>query len=190
MSVYKIFDIFTVLFLIQTCYTKPIDENRSLASKRNLRDYTIKHFSGLTVKCMYEYADITLKLLADKSLDLHDESEILQFKQNATKFIEEFSFTNIDYLEGVVYYLELTEEQLTPESKFIVELLEKYKYRELREDLIKETQNLIADFKTKFEEVKIHLGPDDPLLEWYGEFLSSEDQQVMAIEKFLQLTEY
>ncbi|KNC27101.1 hypothetical protein FF38_12697 [Lucilia cuprina] len=147
-------------------------------------------------KHMYKYANTAKHMLNDKSLEFPIQQEIFNFKENINNLIENYNndltfIANImsinDFVEVVEYYLNLTEKQLTPETKIIVEILKKYKCQELNDDYEMDLKIFIKDFENKFEANKMHL--DEPLLEWYKHFKSLEDyeEQIMVFVLLLQM---
>ncbi|KNC27113.1 hypothetical protein FF38_12694 [Lucilia cuprina] len=146
-------------------------------------------------KYIEKIVDLSHQIQKDESLELHNEADILEFKQNINNYIESYNmnspfevilYKTKHFVESILYYFQLTDEQLTSEFKFIVELLEKYKYQELEEECKNNIKIFIDGFKMKFEENKDYL--DKPLLEWYERFsnIEEEGEQIMDLRKLAE----
>ncbi|XP_065358002.1 uncharacterized protein LOC135952127 [Calliphora vicina] len=202
---FKIFTIFMVLFLIQTAFGKSIDSSKSIESVEENEDITPKQFlfifaAGSFLQLIQQFGEKAVEssrqLLKDDSLLANDQPEVVEFKQNLTMFVENYD-TNKEteqvweimtiYGDTVDYYLELPDEELTPESTFILDLLNKYKHKELETEFIKEFDQLVENFKQMFEESKSDLG--EPELQWYEKFqtLTDFEKRLDAFGDFLEL---
>lgn len=91
------------------------------------------------------------------------------------------------YTNATEHYLELPEEKYTPESKFIVELLSKYKCKELETEFVKAFEILLENFMKMFEEAKMFM--EKPVLDWYEKFVAIKDfeEKLNAFGEFIEL---
>ncbi|XP_065357330.1 uncharacterized protein LOC135951581 [Calliphora vicina] len=202
---YKIYTIFMVLFLTQAALGKSIDSSNSVDSSEEIKDITPKqslliYAVGNFLKLGQQFAEkafiISRDLLKDESLMASEKPEILEFKKNITMFVEKYE-TNKEtehvwdlfeiYTNATEHYMELPEEKSTPESKFIVELLTKYKCKELETEFVKAFESLLENFMKMFEEAKLVM--EKPVLDWYKKFVTITDfeEKLIAFGEFIEL---
>ncbi|KNC27111.1 hypothetical protein FF38_12693 [Lucilia cuprina] len=170
MAEYKMLNIFILLFIIQICFAKPqpnpSDDNGNRLITQNFKLTTIIRFNNLMKPFGDKCVDISHQILKEPSLENSNEEEILEFKQNLTQLIEDYESTNdlrtnlesLDIFTNILEnYMELTEEQLTENSKFIKNILYQYKCKEMNETFLTFFELFEKVFKEQFEEVKEHL---------------------------------
>lgn len=194
-----------MLIFFQTTLSKPVENNSNsvdsnedypFSPKQTLMLYTGTHFLMLGFKYVDKSVIASKNILKDQDLLDNDKPEILEFKKKLTNFVESFE-SNKDtdkilevlevYGNTVDYYLELPKEKETAETQFIVNILKKYKVKDMDEKFTKEFNKFLEEFKVMFEEAKNDL--DKPFLEWYEKFVVIEDveKKIESFEKFLEL---
>ncbi|XP_065358531.1 uncharacterized protein LOC135952495 [Calliphora vicina] len=202
---FKLFTIFLVLFLIQAAFGKSIDSSKSAESVEEKESIKPKHLlfiyaAGSFLQLIQQFsdkaADSSRQLLKDDSLLANDQPEVLEFKQNLTMFVEKYDANKeteevFDIMElygqTVDHYFDLDDDELTPESTFILDVLNKYKHKEIQAEFIKEFDEFVEKFKQIFEKSKSQLG--EPELEWYEKFQTLTDfvKRIEALGNFIAL---
>lgn len=124
------------------------------------------------------------------------EPEVLEFKQNLTNFIEDFDkkqdtdevFDTIDTFASITdHYLNLSDEEITPDSKFIKKLLNKYHAEDVENHFRKNFAKSADNLEFLFDTAKDYL--DKSLLDWYEKFKGINDfvEQIEALSEFIKL---
>ncbi|XP_065357422.1 uncharacterized protein LOC135951667 [Calliphora vicina] len=204
MAAYQIYTIFMVLLLIQSTFCKSLGDTanstdsstQEIQPKQDLLLYTALTFLSIGQSYADKAVNVSRLLLKDADLLANDQAEVLQFKSNLTQFVANYDGNKEaesiwDVMEIFVkitdYYYDLPEAKQTSESKFIVNLLNKYNFKEVEAHLIKEFENFVVSFKQLFEETKSYL--EKPLLDWYEKFITLEDteEKIDAVGEFVEL---
>lgn len=185
----------------QTSLAKPVEDSSNLLDddltpKQNLLIYAGTNFLVLGIK----YIDISIiaskEILKDQDLIANNKPEILEFKKKLNTFVKSIEddkdaekFLNVFEIFGktIDYYLELSKEKETPETQFIVDILKKYKIKDIEGEFNKDFDNFLEEFKVLFEAAKKDM--DKSLLEWYEKFAAIEDveKKIESLEYFLSL---
>lgn len=124
------------------------------------------------------------------------EPEILEFKQNLTTFAEILDkkrLTNevIDTIRTFAiladHYLTISDEEMTPDSKFIKQLLNKYHVENLENNFKENFGDFIENLKFLVDKAKNILSK--PLLSWYEKFKDIKDfvKQIESLTEFIEL---
>ncbi|KAM7351558.1 uncharacterized protein ACRADG_004353 [Cochliomyia hominivorax] len=186
----KIFSIFVGLVLMQTVFSKPVENTsnsvesseESDSAKTVLLLFTATNFLLIASKYAEKSVKIAGKMMKDEDLLANEKPEVMEFKKNMTTFLEAYEATNdlekiFEVLEtfsnATDHYLELPKEKETPESMFIVEVLNKYKVKEMEQKLLKDFDEFVVQFKTLFEAAKKEM--NKPMLDWYDKFIKLDD---------------
>lgn len=171
-------------------------EEINLKPKEALMLYTGTNFLLLGSKYAIKSVKTCKEILKDEDLLANDKPEVLEFKKNLTTFLDTFesnkdlekTFDSLEMFGNITdHYLELTEENYTPETKFIARILNKYNVKDMETDFIKDFNSFIEQFKILFEAAKIYM--ENPILEWYEEFLTIDDfeKKLDSFVKFIEL---
>lgn len=123
------------------------------------------------------------------------EPEVLEFKQNLTKFIEDFDkkdsndiFDSINTIVSISdHYLNLSDEEIMPEPKLIKKLLNKYHAEDVEDHFRKNFAKYADNLASLFDRAKDYL--DKPWLDWYEKFKGINDfvEQIEALSEFVKL---
>ncbi|KAI8121033.1 hypothetical protein FF38_12670 [Lucilia cuprina] len=155
-----IFSILFYLFLAQTAFSKPIDVSseesseeveavlKKLQTNGTESEKLILSRKGnyllIPQKFTYNAYNATKHMLQDEALKINKNSEILEFKKNFILFLDKYdpaanlqeTHKTMEFFRNITaHYFELSEEKMTPESKFIIDLLNKYQIKDVAIDL-------------------------------------------------------
>ncbi|XP_037826158.1 uncharacterized protein LOC119614128 [Lucilia sericata] len=186
MSNFKICAILLVLILSQTAFVKSENSsektNTNLTSKQSFLKYVITSFSAM----IQEYSEKSLKvsraILKNEEFKSHHEPLIEEFKHNLTQFLDYIEANNnvpnklvaIDMFTNTTdFYYEIPEQKLTSETKYILEILNKYRYKDIEVEMEKKFSTFEKYFKKMFEEFKSEW--DERALEWYEKYQNIQD---------------
>ncbi|KAM7352105.1 uncharacterized protein ACRADG_004743 [Cochliomyia hominivorax] len=201
----KMFAAILVLFLIQSTFAKPVENNsksaesseeKDVSAKDSLTLYTAVQFLAIATKYAEQSANISRDIIKDEELLANEKPEVIEFKKNITKFVESYdsakdadkALESIELFSNTTdHYYELPEDKQTPESEFIVKILNKYKVKDLETDVLKQFDEFLVNFKSLFEKAKGEL--KKPLLDWYDNFLTITDfeKKFEAFNEFADL---
>lgn len=132
-----------------------------------------------------QYAEQALNatkfLLKDKTLTNNDLPEIVVFKTKLIEFFNKYNplmrFEAVEAMEAFAniteYYFEQTEDEMTNEMKFIVNLLNKYDCQELTMKCTTHWRIFVENLTEMLEEFKDDL--DQPILQWYEKFKKAKN---------------
>ncbi|XP_037826156.1 uncharacterized protein LOC119614126 [Lucilia sericata] len=200
MAVTKIY-IFVVTLILAICSAQATENstaNTANESSTEVISWSTLQFSvfichifePLDYKYINKSNNIAQELLKDEIFVNNTESEILEFKQNLTNYIEYYEarhgykdicdiFNNTNW-----FYREILNQELTKESIFMKELLDKYNYNELEMEFLEDFEDFVNDLKKQFEENKMEL--EKPMRRWYEKFLGLNefDEKFKALKKF------
>ncbi|XP_037825574.1 uncharacterized protein LOC119613617 [Lucilia sericata] len=211
MTTFKIYAFFMVLFLAQALvYAKPLQDTfhffdtseeeikirENPTPKQQLLLYTFDNFVYLGKHYGDNAVEVSRHILKDDSLVGNDKPEVLQFKKNLIQFMENYECNSNpqlmwDYID--VYsdltekYAHITDDNVTPESSYISELLKKYNARDIAIKFANEFQMFMDNFVNMFEANKEHL--KKPMLDWYEKFktLTDFEDKLDSFTGFLEL---
>lgn len=149
----------------------------------------------------YQHADNAANasryMLKDKALKANNEPEVLEFKNNLNLLLDKYkrSTTNTVLLYETLnvfanltnHYLQLDEDKVTDESKFIIELLNKYNCGKVAMSVNSHYDKFFEKFIKLFEDSKQDF--EKPLLDWYDGFINSNNlaQKIAYIVDFMLL---
>lgn len=140
-----------------------------------------QHFSKAAVK-------VCRQVLKDEAIVSNHHHDVMEFKKNMTLFVEKVEHNHKPkaiwdileiYTDTIDNFTEIPEGQETAESKVIVEVLEKYNYRNAALEMAKDFKKFMDDFIKMFEKNKADL--EKPLLDWYEKY-----QTLNAFEKKIE----
>ncbi|XP_065357249.1 uncharacterized protein LOC135951517 [Calliphora vicina] len=196
MANYQIFRIFFVLISAQIIFGKPagltldnldnLDElrNSSRASAK-LKLFVIENFMITPRQHAANAANATQYMLKDESLKAHNEPEVLEFKNNLNKLLNIYNpssskvepfYETMDVFANITnQYLDLPEDKVTEESKFIIELMHKYNCDKVVMSIETYFEQFFEKFIKMFEANKQDL--EKLLLDWYEHFINTNNLQ-------------
>ncbi|XP_037825579.1 uncharacterized protein LOC119613621 [Lucilia sericata] len=211
MTSYKIYTIFMVLFLtLVFINAKPLEDTFQFfdtseeeqkiranpTPEQKLLLFTFDNFGSLGKHYGANALEVSRNILKDESLMGNDKPEVLEFKKNLTSFVEKYeSNTNPQLMWDIIEiysdttekYAHIADDKTTPESSYILELLNKYNARDIAAKFASEFKTFMDNFITMFEENKEHL--EKPMLDWYAKFktLTEYEDKLDAFTGFLEL---
>ncbi|XP_065357385.1 uncharacterized protein LOC135951628 [Calliphora vicina] len=204
MAAYQIYTIFVVLLFIQCSFCKSLGNTGNstdtstdeMEPKQALLLYTAFTFISLGQSYAHKAANLSRLLLKDADLLANNDAEVLQFKSNLTQFVANYDANKeaelvwdiMDiYVNITDHYYDLPEAKQTLESKFILNLLNKYNCKKVETQLLKDFEPFVENFKRLFEDAKSVL--EKPLLDWYEKFITLKDfeEKIDAIGEFIEL---
>ncbi|XP_046805972.1 uncharacterized protein LOC124419691 [Lucilia cuprina] len=209
MSSYKIYTIFLVFFLTQV-FAKPLEDTFQFfdtseeeqkiranpTPEQKLLIYTFDNFVSLGKHYGANVLEVCRNILKDESLKGNDKPEVLEFKKNLTSFVEKYESNKNPqlmwdiiemYSDTTEKYAHIPDDKATPESSYILELLNKYNARDIAVKFASEFKTFMDNFVAMFEENKEHL--EKPMLDWYEKFktLTEYEDKLDAFTGFLEL---
>ncbi|KAM7351563.1 uncharacterized protein ACRADG_004357 [Cochliomyia hominivorax] len=206
MAAYKTFILLVALISVQVIFAKPVENNFTPEDSSEEVDstkfflilYTGTNFINLVKKPVNEAYKMCQKLLKDEELLASKDREVIEFKNNITKFLENYDadddmdkmFENFDYfVNATMPYLELPKDKETPQSEFIVRILNKYKVKDYKIEFMKDFDKFVDNFKTMFEASKT--GMKKPVLDWYEKFktLNAFEEKFESFGEFVDLVD-
>ncbi|XP_065357766.1 uncharacterized protein LOC135951937 [Calliphora vicina] len=151
MASYKIYTLFLLFILTQSIYSRPIDESsEELEIEEAIQEIKANgtdseklilsrmgNFMFIPQKYAAKIVNTTKYLLKDETLLENKQPEVIEFKNKLNLFLDKYDpsaslqsiHVTMDYLFNITQpYLELTEDEQTPNSKFINDLLNKYNF--------------------------------------------------------------
>ncbi|XP_065358487.1 uncharacterized protein LOC135952464 [Calliphora vicina] len=189
---FNIFKVLAMLLLVQLAYGKPLKENNFIFDADKHRNdtspqiqllvYTSDNLANLSQQFIANATAVCRNILKDESFRANETPEVQLFKNNLTMFVQNYESpkdlqTNSDpmqyFVKTITYYLELPEDNRTPESTFILDMLNKYEIKNMKENYVKQFDEFIEKFKQRFEETKEHF--DNNMLQWYERFKTLTD---------------
>ncbi|XP_023303898.2 uncharacterized protein LOC111685849 [Lucilia cuprina] len=204
MSKSKICTIFMVLFLAQAALGKSVDTSNSVeSSEETVKNFTpkqrlITYMAISIIGMVQEYSDkcmnVSRSILKDEDFLAHHEPMVVEFKNNLTQFVEateankdmEKMFDFVDIFSNTTdFYYEIPEDKVTPEQKYIIEVLNKHHYKDIEIEMNKLFEPFSEKFMKMFNEYRSDL--DKPMLDWYERYQQIEDFEE-KLEAFTELT--
>ncbi|XP_065357268.1 uncharacterized protein LOC135951531 [Calliphora vicina] len=194
MVAHKIVNICFVLILIQNVFCKPaeytseeldsaIDEMRTNGKpEQKLLLLSVDSLQEINEEYAVSAVNFTKHLLKDDALLANDKPEVLEFKKNLTLYLDSndpsanLTTTNDitdNFTDTIKHYVLLPEDKATPESKFIMELLNKHNWVDLQDNLYNDTDKFFKEFLKMIEENKEVL--KKPILDWYDKYRTLTD---------------
>lgn len=176
--------------------TESINESESEESYEVYRSSAIvRVFSDFLywgVNVAHKSVNVTRQVLKDEEFLSNEKPEVLEIKQNLTEFLkgreESLSVFNITTIYGNItdHYLNLKEEEKTPEAIYIKEILEKYHADELDKQFNEDFTKLIDQLMVLFEDFKDEF--NEPLMEWLEELkpTNSLAKKFKIIKKYFE----
>ncbi|KNC27112.1 hypothetical protein FF38_12690 [Lucilia cuprina] len=207
MKASKIFSIFVLILQTQTSFCKPNEESTSISElEDDLRNDSLPQKQMIVIaydqlmalgrEYIDRSAEISRNILKDESLMLNEKPEVVEFKKNLKVFVESNDnskkkdvftiWTLISvYVQTIENYVELSEEKITPESKFILEIINKYDCHTVNMEYRRKFNVTVDDFTRKFEEHKEHM--NEHVLQWFKTFkaLTKFDEKLETLTDFM-----
>ncbi|KAI8121034.1 hypothetical protein FF38_12679 [Lucilia cuprina] len=180
--------IIVVLSLLQTTFTKPVEEDEISSFEEELRNnpsprkqlqiYVYDNLRSLIKDYAASSVHNSRNILKDDALLGNENPEVLEFKNDLTKYVDSYESSKKDvvklysliglYLKTTEDYLQMPEEKMSSESKLILELLNKYECENLNMEFIKKFDVFVNSFINKFEDAEEYMSKE--LLQWFEEF--------------------
>ncbi|XP_037825580.1 uncharacterized protein LOC119613622 [Lucilia sericata] len=208
MSKSKICTIFMVLVLAQAALSKSVDSSNSVESSEesiknlNPKQRLVTYIAISVVGMVQEYSEkcmnVSRNILNDVDFLAHHEPMVVEFKNNLTQFVEateankdmEKMFDFVDMFSNTTdFYYEIPEDKLTPEHKYIMEVLNKHHYKNIEIEMTKEFAPVAEQFMKMFNEYKSDL--DKPMLDWYEKYQHIDDfeDKLEAFTEFIKMAD-
>ncbi|KAI8121063.1 hypothetical protein FF38_12688 [Lucilia cuprina] len=194
----KICAIFMVLFLAQAALAKPSESSveKDLTPKQELAGYIGISLIALIQDYSEKCIKVSREILRDEDFLARHEPMFVEFKQNLTKFVDAYEaaadaekkFDILDMFSNTSdFYYEIPEDKYTPESKYIVDVLNKYHYRDIESEMEKEFSPFVEQVMKIFEENKSAL--DKPTLAWFEKYqhMSDFEEKLNAFSSLLEM---
>lgn len=158
--------------------------------------YTYDNLVAMGNQYATNAVNVSRKILKDESMVASDKPEIMEFKKNLTMFVKKYeSVKNPTVMWDVLdiysnttdYYLEISEEKVTPESKLIVDTLNKYNTKNVVMEFARQFIVFMDNFTKMFEENKMYL--EKPMLDWYEKYkaITDVEEKIDAFADFIDL---
>ncbi|XP_037827749.1 uncharacterized protein LOC119615836 [Lucilia sericata] len=209
MALLKILNIIFVLISVTQIFGHPVavsnPDNNAALDQMSLNDsatdrllvLTVDNFNSISEQYVLDALKVTNHMLKDEDLKSNSKPEVLVFKfklcsflsnYNKAQSMQEIYESMADFVNITYYYFELSEQQqITKESKFIIDILNKYNCEAVTVKLFELFENFFGEFIEKFEENK--KGLPKPILKWFDTFiiLSNLKVKMDSITEFTQL---
>ncbi|XP_037825577.1 uncharacterized protein LOC119613619 isoform X2 [Lucilia sericata] len=156
--------------------------------------YTYDHLmdlSGPYAACAF---DVCRNILKDEEFMANDKPEVLEFRKKLKMFVEKYQSSKdlrttwdiVDiYDDAVDCYYMMADENKTPESQFIIDILNKYEAKNIEEKFMNQFNDFNTVFMIKFEEEKEHF--DGDMVEWYESYKQLDDSEEKCISMIAML---
>ncbi|KNC27124.1 hypothetical protein FF38_12674, partial [Lucilia cuprina] len=174
MAFLKIVNLFLVLALAQSVLCEHNDK---------LLEYTIQNFASIPKHYEVIAANATRYLLKDEALLANHKPEVMEFKSKLNVFMDKYansgkdisaSYEALDYFVDLTdYYYELPEDKLNDEYRFIIELLNKYHFRDISMELTTRMEKFFETFVKMFDENRSNY--ESNVLEHFDKFTAFTD---------------
>ncbi|XP_023303905.2 uncharacterized protein LOC111685855 [Lucilia cuprina] len=147
---------------------KIIDELKTSTNIADKLKYSIiENLNIIPQHYITSAANATQYLLKDQTLQDNSEPEVLEFKKNLTQYLDKHapSMANIqasytamiDFGQMINPYYELSENELTPETKLIIKLMNKYNCKTIAGNMSDHYEKFLLDVSKMLEENKTHM---------------------------------
>ncbi|XP_065358687.1 uncharacterized protein LOC135952603 [Calliphora vicina] len=211
MAIHTICIIAFVLIVVQNLYAKPVENttneqelikkilNGNPTASEKLHVFLLETMNIKPKQYAANAFNATQYLLKDPALLQNNNLEVTFFKDELNRVINTYkpSATEITtYFETMIifsnvmeYYYQLPQDKVTSDTKFIVDLINKYDCKTLAMKIKGHYEATFTEFNKKFEEHKKDL--EQPILDWYDKYaaLTSTPEKLISLLDLLSLFE-
>ncbi|XP_037827750.1 uncharacterized protein LOC119615837 [Lucilia sericata] len=171
MAFLKLVNISLVLILAQSVLCDHSDK---------ILEHTIQNFASIPKHYEVIAANATQYLLKDKALLANHKPEVMEFKSKLNVFMDKYANSGKDisasyealdeFVDLTDYYYELPEDKVNDEYKFIIELLNKYNFKDISMELTTRLEKFFETFVKMFDENRSNY--EKSVLEHFDKFTS------------------